>query len=606
MTRQGQIVLGAIFGAIAAGAVSTLAAAAVATFLLCGAWPTRVGFLDGFWLLAGKEVTVATIEGCSPTREWALGSLIGIALLLAALTVLATVGWMRWRESDTYFVRDLRFRRGFALRREVDAKLSARVVRKKAKTLRPGLGKAAQAEDVAWKVGSSRGVEAYVSIEDSVIVIGPPRSGKGFRFIINAILDWPGPLITTSTRNDNLAATMAMREKLGTVTVFDPQRLSGVRSAMKISPVTGCGDPMVSEQRAAALVAGSGLGTSGQNAEWAGAAREVLSQLLLAAAVDRRDVRALARWGSNPAQAAEAVEILERSGPPGWSTSLDAVLTGDVKLLANKWFGVSAALAPLRIPQIAEAMTPGPGDQVFDPVEFLQGQNTLYLIGTKSGAGAAGGYLAALLDDIVEQARRRALSMPGSRLSPPLGLVLDEIANIFAWPALPTVMADGGGVGISPLVVLQARSQAETAWSRAEMDSVFSSATAKLLLGGSTDTAFLRDMETLLGHRDADRRSRSYSDQGTSHSVQSERLALLTTEEMRRMPPSLGLLTYRNIRPVLLDLDAWIDRDDAKEIQAAKRSTETSQRQVFAEQDALARATRQRYDRTDAPAGGQG
>ncbi|MFP3589782.1 TraM recognition domain-containing protein, partial [Paraburkholderia sp. SIMBA_055] len=83
-------------------------------------------------------------------------------------------------------------------------------------------------------------------------------------------------------------------------------------------------------------------------------------------------------------------------------------------------------------------------------------------------------------DDIVEQARRRALSLPGSRLDPPLGLILDEIANIFSWPSLPTIMADGGGIGISPLVVLQARTQAETAWSRAEMDSVFSAATAKM------------------------------------------------------------------------------------------------------------------------------
>jgi type IV secretory pathway TraG/TraD family ATPase VirD4 len=297
--------------------------------------------------------------------------------------------------------------------------------------------------------------------------------------------------------------------------------------------------------------------------------------------------------------AAEAVDILEQHGPPGWATSLDAVLHDDERLLGNKWFGVSGAVAPLRIPAIAEAMTPLPGERAFDPIEFLSGKNTLYLIGTKTGAGAAGGYLAALLDDIVEQARRRALSMPGSRLDPPLGLILDEIANIFVWPALPTVMADGGGIGISPLVVLQARTQAETAWSAAEMHSVFSAATAKLLLGGSTDTAFLKDMAELLGDREIDRRSHSYSDQGTSMSVQRERQALVTIEEMRRMPQRLGLLVYRNIRPVLLALDAWIDRADARDIRAAKASTETAQREVFAEQASQAQAWRERYARPD-------
>lgn len=356
MSRQGQIVLGTLVATVAASVLITLASVTIATFFVCGAWPTSIGFLDGFWLLAGKEPEIATGEGCAPTRGWAIGVLIALAFAVAVIAVIGTTLWLRWRESDAYFIRELHKRRGFALRREVDTKLSARIVRKKGKTLRPGL-RAPTAQDVAWKVGSSRGIETYVLIEDSVIVIGPPRSGKGFRFIINAILDWPGPLITTSTRNDNLAATMAMREKVGKVTVFDPQGLSGVRSTVKISPLTGCHDPMVSEQRAAALIAGSGLGTAGQNQEWAGAAREVLSQLLLAAAVDGRDVRTLARWGGNPAQAVEAVDILERSGPPGWATSLDAVLNGDEKLLANKWFGVTGAVAPLRIPQIAEAMT---------------------------------------------------------------------------------------------------------------------------------------------------------------------------------------------------------------------------------------------------------
>ncbi|MFM9597812.1 TraM recognition domain-containing protein, partial [Streptomyces scabiei] len=83
------------------------------------------------------------------------------------------------------------------------------------------------------------------------------------------------------------------------------------------------------------------------------------------------------------------------------------------------------------------------------------------LIGTKSGAGAAGGFLAAMLDDIVETARRKALASPSSRIDPPLGLILDEIANIFSWPMLPSLMSDGGGRGICVVVVLQARRQAE-------------------------------------------------------------------------------------------------------------------------------------------------
>lgn len=602
-THPGNVVLGFALGILLGGIALVTASSAVATFVQCGAWPANPGPIEGFNSLTGGERAVAAASGCAPSQTAAITSLAVaiVALLLVVAAILVVV--RRVKESEWWFIRDLRERPGFARAAELKRHLSARAVRKKSQTLRPGLGKNAAATEVSWSVGAARGIGIHVLIEDSVIVIGPPRSGKGFRFIINAILDWPGPLITTSTRNDNLAATMAMRQQMGTVTVFDPQGLSGVRSTLRLSPITGCEDPLVAEQRAAALVHGSGLGTSGNNAEWAGAAREILSALLLAAAVDDRDVRALARWGGSPQLAREAVDILERSGPPGWASNLDAILTGDEKLMSNKWFGVSGAVAPLRIPQIAEAMTPAPGEAVFDPIEFLAGKNTLYLIGTKTGAGAAGGYLAALLDDIVEQARKRALTMQNSRLDPPLGLILDEIANIFSWPALPTVMADGGGIGISPLVVLQARTQAETAWSRPEMESVFSAATAKILLGGSTDIPFLKDMQELLGQRELNRTSKSYSSSGTSTSLQTERQALMTPEEMRRMPQQIGLLSYRNVRPVLLDLQAWIHRKDAAAVQEGKKATELSQRAVFAERQESRRAPTPVEDPAVSPTG---
>lgn len=190
------------------------------------------------------------------------------------------------------------------------------------------------------------------------------------------------------------------------------------------------------------------------------------------------------------------------------------------------------------------------------------------------------------MDDVVEVARRKALSSQDSRLDPPLGLILDEIANIFAWPALPTVMADGGGVGISPLVVLQARTQAETQWSPAEMQSVFSAATAKLLLGGSSDVAFLKDMEQLLGRRDVDRKGKTFTDNGTSQQLSREHQSLMSIDEMRRLSSELGLLSYRSRRPILLDLQAWIDRKDAATVKAGKKTTEAAQRLVFSEQSA--------------------
>jgi type IV secretory pathway TraG/TraD family ATPase VirD4 len=199
-----------------------------------------------------------------------------------------------------------------------------------------------------------------------------------------------------------------------------------------------------------------------------------------------------------------------------------------------------------------------------------------------------GGFLGALLDDVVETARRKALATPGSRLDLPRGLILDEIANMFAWPALPRVMADGGGRGICTMVVLQALSQAETAWSKAEADTIWSAATAKILLGGASDMGHLRDIKAMLGSRQLKRSSYSYNRQGASTSNQLERVPLMTVDEIHRMPQSMGLLAYRNRRGALLDLRGWTDRADSKSVSTGKRTTEAEQQEQFRTQFAKA------------------
>jgi type IV secretion system protein VirD4 len=581
MNRTTTTVLTTVLAAVAIAGTLMTGIAVLITRMMCGT-ATPTSLIAGIFTAAGSTTAISTRPGCTAPVTAIRGADIVLLVLLVAVTIAGGVLWHRWKESDAHLVRELRMRHGFAQATELRRHLSGKAMTKKATYLRPALLGRAAASDVGWKVGSSRGIDVYVSIEDSMLLIGGPRSGKGLMLVINAILDWAGPLITTSTRNDNLAATMAARATRGQVTVFDPQGLSGVKSTLKISPITGCEDPMVAEQRAAAIIGASSLGQSSSNQEWAAASRGILAQLLHAAALGHRTVTELAIWGENPAVASDAVKILETEGPPGWAGSLASIIGGDEKMLANQWFGLRGALAPLRIPQIAAAMNPTE-EEVFDAAEFLSGENTLYLIGTGRGAGAAGPFLAALMDDIVEVARRKALSSQDSRLPLPLGLILDEIANIFAWPSLPTVMADGGGIGISPMVVLQARTQAETQWSHAEMQSVFSAATAKVMLGGSSDIAFLKDMESLLGQRDVTRRSRTYAEAGTSEQIGLEHQAVVTVGEMRRMPQRLGLLSYRGRRPILLDLHAWTDRRDAKHIRAGKAETEASQQAVFAE-----------------------
>ncbi|MGO4535187.1 type IV secretory system conjugative DNA transfer family protein [Leifsonia sp. 2MCAF36] len=571
-----------LFAIVAAGALSTGVATATIT-ATCGGGGQPGSVFAGLELAMGGDASgFVLLPGCTaPVTLIRVLDLLAVFLLLSAIAA-GVVWWLRYRQSDRYFIHDLRGRDGLAKPGEVRKHTSARTALRRAKTLRPSLVNPTPSA-AGWRVGGAHGQDVYVSIEDSIVVEGAPRSGKGYRFIINAILDWDGPLITTSTRNDNLSATMRERARVGEVTVFDPQELTGVRSALRISPVAGCEDPLIADQRGQAIIAGTALGASKTNQEWAQVSSSVLSRLLHAAAVSGRGTDALARWGSNPRIAREAVSVLANQGTPGWSEDLDAIINGDEKLLANTWFGVFGALRPLSIPAIRNAMTPGPGEQ-FDLDAFLAGSNSLYLVGTGAGAGSVGGFLGAVLDDIVETARRKALASPGSRLDLPLALILDEIANMFSWPALPRIMADGGGIGISTIVVLQALSQAETAWSRSEADTIWSAATAKLLLGGASDVDHLRDIECLLGLRRIRNTGHSYNDNGSSTNVQNEKVPVMTIDEIRRMPESVGLLAYRNRRGILLDLRGWTDRDDVAVIRTGKKLTELDQQAVFAEQ----------------------
>lgn len=556
--------------------VTAMAATVIGSRTVCKAQPTAQQLFVSPWAIWSRAGAAACLAG----RD---ASIIAFVLLSALVVVIfALLFWWlrRYRESDRYKLMLWSSREGLATKRQLRTRLSEKARLKNDARLRPSL-RSPKIEQIAVKVGTSRDTSVYLSVEDSVALEGAPRSGKGFYLIINTILDWAGPLITTSTRNDNLTATWAARAKRGEVSVFDPQGLSGITATKRISPITGCTDPLTATSRAAAIMGGTALGASATNAEWAQEAESILARLLMAADLAGHPVSTLGRWGADPTAARAAVPILEQEGPAGWGDSLAATLDTDPRLLQSRWMGVAAATRPLLQPSVCETMTPRHDGEVFDVEQFLSGENTLYLIGTRTGAAASGGFLGAVLDDIVTQARRRALQSRGGRLDPPLGLVLDELANLFSWRELPTVLADGGGIGIWTMVVLQALSQAETAWSRDEAQTIWSASIAKILLGGAGDASHLGDVEALLGMRERYTRTRTRTGDGSSLQTGVERVPVLSAAELRQLPIGSAVLTYRNMPGILLRLHRWIDRRDAEEIKAGIAKTEREQARGF-------------------------
>jgi hypothetical protein len=81
--------------------------------------------------------------------------------------------------------------------------------------------------------------------EHSVLVLGPPRSGKTSAIVIPAVIAAPGPVVSTSTKRDVLDATAPARSNVGPCLLYDP--LGGIEPPAGVEPVGwtplhGCDD----------------------------------------------------------------------------------------------------------------------------------------------------------------------------------------------------------------------------------------------------------------------------------------------------------------------------------------------------------------------------
>ena len=525
--------------------------------------------------------TALDADGLNPVVYW-----IVTGAMLALLIALVVFVWVRVRRYTHRAEQDPRRMAGIATRHEVATTASDKALLRRAGNLRPGLTDP-KPHDVGYRLGASKGVSVWASVEDSIMVIGPPRSGKGLHLVIPAILDAPGAVVVTSTRPDNLTATMRARRRIGPVAIFDPQHLAeGLPAGLRWSPIRGCESPQTAMIRATGLAAGTGLSAGGVDSGgfWEGKTRAALQALLHAAAIDNRPPAELFRWTLDPTAAADAVAILTGStrAATGWAESLEAMIDSDPRTRDSIWQGVSLALGSLADPRVLDAVSPAEGEG-FDPEAFIRDRGTLFLLATGSGAGASAALVAALVEDLIETARRLAARSPGARLDPPMLLALDEIANLSPLPSLPTLMAEGGGSGITTIPVLQSLSQARDKWNEHQANAIWDASIVKVILGGASNSRDLQDLSALVGERDEYTDSVTLGDHGTRSNQRSvRRVPIFPPDRIRRLPFGTGVVLLRSAPPIVTDLHPWPSRSDAgqltadrKEIEALLRRTET-------------------------------
>jgi hypothetical protein len=337
-----------------------------------------------------------------------------------------------------------------------------------------------------------------VPVEEHVIYIAPPRSGKTAT-LAASIADYPGPVVVTSTREDLYKLTVAARAARGPVHVFNPQRLAAVPSTMRWDVLGGCEDPATAIRRAQPLSTVAAFKGEGEDF-WAAATTLWLQTLLHVAALRGATMDLVHYWALQKT-GADFLRALTGAGGEAerWGVLIrDQMLSSASKTTDTIRYMIATNLAFMVDPVLREAVTPGPG--LFSPAEFVRGGGTLYLIAESRDErpSPVAGVFAALVTDIYHQAALAAAHRPGGRLDPPMLWALDEVTQTCPLP-LPSLLADAGGRGIQIMPVVHGAAQMRTRWGKEGARAILDTCGTKVFLPGNSDPETLEMVSKLAG-----------------------------------------------------------------------------------------------------------
>ena len=160
-------------------------------------------------------------------------------------------------------------------------------------------------------------------------------------------------------------------------------------------------------------------------------------------------------------------------------------------------------------------------------------------------------------------------------MDPPLLLALDEIGNLAPLPSLPTLMAEGGGTGITPLPVLQSLAQAREKWGENQANAIWDASIVKIILGGASNSRDLQDLSTLIGDRDETTDSVTTDAYGARSNQRSiRRVPILPPDVLRTLPFGTGVVMLRTARPIITRLRPWPSRPDARQLREQRGESE--------------------------------
>lgn len=366
--------------------------------------------------------------------------------------------------------------------------------------------------------------------QQTMLILGPPRSGKSTTLVVPNVLAAPGAVIATSTKPELMEATAAARQAGGgRCWLFDP---SGTTPAppgvtrVRWSPVAASAtwDGALLAARALSGAARPG-GRGGDHGHWVERAEALVAPLLHAAAVSDRGMAEVQRWVLQHDLDAPAEVVAGRGIRPATD-----VLTGLAKTEGRELSGIWSTAAGLLAAYRSQAALAAADGTNLDPAGLARTGDTVYICAPAREQELLAPITVAFVEAAVAGAYQ-ANRGPGPGTLP-LTLVLDEVANIAPLPSLPGLVAEGAGQGVLTVACLQDLAQARQRWGTMA-DGFGSLFGTKVALPGIGDLGTLELISQLGG--DVDVATRSVS-RGAWWSRQRAPQTTWSPRRQRRLP----------------------------------------------------------------------
>lgn len=412
-------------------------------------------------------------------------------------------------------------------------------------------------------LGTVSGATVATEQRHSVIIFGPTQSGKTTGLAVPSILEWDGPIIATSVKNDLAQDTMGWRERSGPVWVYDPTQTTGLPTSTW-SPLDGARDWSGAKKIASWLTSAAKSGSKGLSDGdfWYSAAGKLMAPHLFAAAANNYTMADVVRWIDTQEEfevrsllQATGVEEAIMAAEASWQredrarSSIYTTAEVVIEAYSEPTILASARTSEIRASKFFETQkiyNPG------RPAGTRVPHHTLYVCAPSHEQDR----LRPVFSTLLKQFIRAAYDL-GGRLDPPLLIVLDEAANIAPLDDLDAIASTCSGLGIQLVTVWQDLAQINNRYGD-RATTVVNNHRAKVVLSGISDTSTLDYVSRLIGSEEIKSTSTSYDAEGkASRTVSNTDKNLAPADVVRRIKINEGLLIYGALLPARLKLRPW-------------------------------------------------